>query len=133
MHNLRSTCSNPVQFIENELLSLRRMPKAIPCCFISENLMRISFVDEDWSKLSSDALSTRIEQGFKACKAGIHDRILYILKDGNTIGLKKFEFLAFSASQLRANSCWMFSSNGDVTSENIRNWMGDFNKISSVS
>ncbi|KAK8945735.1 putative RNA-dependent RNA polymerase 2 [Platanthera guangdongensis] len=170
MHNLRSTCSNPVQFIENELLSMRRLPKAIPGRFISENLMRcyralitpskvyflgpelensnyvikhfsayasdflrISFVDEDWSKLSSDALSTRIEQGFKAYKTGIHDRILSILKDGITIGPKKFEFLAFSASQLRANSCWMFSSNGDVTSENIRNWMGDFNKIRSVS
>ncbi|PKU68673.1 probable RNA-dependent RNA polymerase 2 [Dendrobium catenatum] len=174
MHKFKSTCSNPVEFLERELLNMRRNQKAIPANnqSLSQNLMRcyralitpskvyflgpelensnyvikhfsayssdflrVSFVDEDWGKLSSDALSARIEQGFtsKAYKTGIYDRILSILQDGIIIGSKKFEFLAFSASQLRANSCWMFSSNCDVTAESIRNWMGDFNKIRSVS
>ncbi|XP_020589018.1 probable RNA-dependent RNA polymerase 2 [Phalaenopsis equestris] len=174
MQKLKSTCTNPVQFFERELLNMRRNQNVTPANnnSLSQNLMRcyralitpskvyllgpelensnyvikhfsayssdflrVSFVDEDWGKLSSDALSSRIEQGFsyETHKTGIYNRILSILQDGFTIGSKKFEFLAFSASQLRANSCWMFSSNGDVTAASIRNWMGDFNKIRSVS
>ncbi|OAY66642.1 putative RNA-dependent RNA polymerase 2 [Ananas comosus] len=101
----------------------------------ASDFVRVSFVDEDWSKLSPDTISARIERGLfsKPFKTGIHDRILSILRDGFSIGLKKFEFLAFSASQLRSNSVWMFASNDDVTAEGIREWMGQFNQIHSVS
>ncbi|URE25807.1 RNA-dependent RNA polymerase [Musa troglodytarum] len=64
---------------------------------------------------------------------GIYTRILSVLKDGLHIGSKKFEFLAFSASQLRSNSVWMFASNENLTAESIRNWMGHFSGIHSVS
>ena len=40
------------------------------------------------------------------------------------IGAKRFQFLAFSASQLRSNSVWMFASNDKVKAEDIREWMG---------
>ncbi|KAG0466712.1 hypothetical protein HPP92_018292 [Vanilla planifolia] len=101
----------------------------------ASDFLRVSFVDEDWGKLASDAISTRIEHGFnsRTYKTSIHDRILSVLKHGITIGSKEFKFLAFSASQLRSNSCWMFASNSNVTTESIRKWMGDFNKIRSVS
>lgn len=49
------------------------------------------------------------------------------------IGRKRFEFLAFSASQLRSNSIWMFASNDEVKAEDIRQWMGSFSKIRSIS
>lgn len=99
------------------------------------DFMRVTFVEEDWSKLPVNVLSTSVEQGFyaKPYRTGIYHRILSILRDGIVIGDKRFEFLAFSASQLRSNSVWMFASNDSVKAEDIREWMGCFNKIRSVS
>ncbi|KAI0515952.1 hypothetical protein KFK09_008623 [Dendrobium nobile] len=53
-------------------------------------------------------------------------RILSMLRNGITIGDKKFEFLAFSASQLWENSAWMFASSNGVTAVGIRYWMRNF-------
>ncbi|KAJ0986662.1 hypothetical protein J5N97_005018 [Dioscorea zingiberensis] len=101
----------------------------------ASSFLRVSFVDEDWSKLLPDALSTEIERGvfMKPYRTNIYERILSILRNGIMIGPKKFEFLAFSASQLRSNSVWMFASNEDVTAKSIREWMGHFNEIPTVS
>ncbi|KAK9926920.1 hypothetical protein M0R45_024128 [Rubus argutus] len=101
----------------------------------ASDFMRVTFVEEDWSKLPVNALSTSVEQGFyaKPYRTGIYHRILSILRDGIVIGDKRFEFLAFSASQLRSNSVWMFASNDSVKAGDIREWMGCFNKIRSVS
>ncbi|KAI3922471.1 hypothetical protein MKX01_006160 [Papaver californicum] len=49
------------------------------------------------------------------------------------IGDKKFDFLAFSSSQLRNNSAWMFASVGTVTASRIREWMGDIREIRNVA
>ncbi|KAG8082288.1 hypothetical protein GUJ93_ZPchr0014g47075 [Zizania palustris] len=101
----------------------------------ASDFVRVTFVDEDWNKLSPGAISARIEQGFfsKPFKTGLYYRILSILKEGFSIGPKKFEFLAFSASQLRGNSVWMFASNDSLNAEGIRRWMGHFEDIRSVS
>ncbi|KAK8448965.1 hypothetical protein SEVIR_7G137100v4 [Setaria viridis] len=101
----------------------------------ASDFARVTFVDEDWSKLSPNALSARIEQGFFSTplKTDLYHRILSILKEGFCIGPKKYEFLAFSASQLRGNSVWMFASNDSLSAESIRRWMGHFNDIRSVS
>ncbi|KAJ9140349.1 hypothetical protein P3X46_031008 [Hevea brasiliensis] len=101
----------------------------------ASDFMRITFVEEDWSKLPANAISTSIQQGIfaKPFRTEIYHRILSILRDGIVIGAKRFEFLAFSASQLRSNSVWMFASNDDVKAEGIREWMGCFNKIRSIS
>lgn len=101
----------------------------------ASDFARVTFVDEDWSKLSPNALSARIEQGFFSSpfKTDLYHRILSILKEGFCIGPKKYEFLAFSASQLRGNSVWMFASNDSLSAESIRRWMGHFNDIRSVS
>ncbi|RLM75578.1 putative RNA-dependent RNA polymerase 2 [Panicum miliaceum] len=101
----------------------------------ASDFARVTFVDEDWSKLSPNALSARIEQGFFSTplKTGLYHRILSILKEGFCIGPKKYEFLAFSASQLRGNSVWMFASNNSLSAESIRGWMGHFKDIRSVS
>lgn len=101
----------------------------------ASDFARVTFVDEDWSKLSPNALSARVEQGFFSTplKTGLYHRVLSILKEGFCIGPKKYEFLAFSASQLRGNSVWMFASNNSLSAESIRNWMGHFKDIRSVS
>ncbi|WVZ86001.1 hypothetical protein U9M48_032852 [Paspalum notatum var. saurae] len=101
----------------------------------ASDFARVTFVDEDWSKLSPNALSARIERGFFSTplKTGLYHRILSILKEGFSIGPKKYEFLAFSASQLRGNSVWMFASNDSLNAESIRKWMGHFKDICSVS
>ncbi|KAG5230124.1 RNA-dependent RNA polymerase [Salix suchowensis] len=101
----------------------------------ASDFIRVTFVEEDWSKLPANAISTSIQRGIfaKPFRTGIYHRILSILQDGIVIGAKRFEFLAFSASQLRSNSVWMFASNNDVKAEDIRKWMGCFDKIRSVS
>ncbi|XP_039120524.1 probable RNA-dependent RNA polymerase 2 [Dioscorea cayenensis subsp. rotundata] len=101
----------------------------------ASNFLRVSFVEEDWSKLPADALLTNIERGVfsKPYRTNIYERILSILKNGIIMGSKKFEFLAFSASQLRSNSVWMFASSEDVTAKSIREWMGHFDEIPTVS
>ncbi|KAK7861470.1 rna-dependent rna polymerase 2 [Quercus suber] len=156
MHKLSSTCYEPDSFVKTQLHVLERNCKSIPPCsfnrlkdqnvmschrvlitpskfyclgpeletsnyvvkhfalYISE-FMRVTFVEEDWSKLPANAISTSIQ------------------RDGIVIGAKRFQFLAFSASQLRSNSVWMFASNDKVKAEDISQWIGCFNKIRSVS
>lgn len=99
----------------------------------ASDFMRVTFVEEDWSKLPANALSTSIQRGIfaKPYRTKIYSRILTILRDG--IGDKHYEFLAFPASQLQNNSVWMFTSNDEVSAEDVREWMGCFNKIRSVS
>ncbi|KAF3437064.1 hypothetical protein FNV43_RR19817 [Rhamnella rubrinervis] len=101
----------------------------------ASDFLRVTFVEEDWSKLPVNSISTSIKKGVfsEPYRTGIYYRILSTLRDGIVIGAKRFEFLAFSASQLRGNSVWMFASNNDVKAEDIREWMGCFNKIRSVS
>ncbi|XP_021733652.1 RNA-dependent RNA polymerase 2-like [Chenopodium quinoa] len=99
------------------------------------DFMRVTFVDEDWGRIQPKTVSVSAEQGIfsKPFRTKIYHRILSILREGIVIGDKRFEFLAFSASQLRSNSVWMFASNDKVTAGDIREWMGSFNKIRSVS
>nr|XP_020173901.2 LOW QUALITY PROTEIN: probable RNA-dependent RNA polymerase 2 [Aegilops tauschii subsp. strangulata] len=101
----------------------------------ASDFARVTFVDEDWSKLFPDAISARTGRGFfsQPPKTGLYYRILSILKEGFSIGPKKYEFLAFSASQLRGSSVWMFASNDSLKAEDIRRWMGNFEDIRSVS
>ncbi|KAK7308650.1 hypothetical protein VNO77_42270 [Canavalia gladiata] len=96
-----------------------------------DNFLRVSFVDEELDKLYSTDLSPRTS---KKKKTKIYERILSILRDGIVIGDKMFEFLAFSSSQLRENSLWMFArTKTGCTAAYIREWMGDFRRIRNVA
>lgn len=101
----------------------------------ASDFMRVTFVEEDWSKLPAGAVTTSIQRGIlsKPYRTEIYHRIITILRDGIVIGAKRFEFLAFSASQLRSNSVWMFASSDKLKAEEIRQWMGCFEKIRSIS
>ncbi|XP_062113342.1 probable RNA-dependent RNA polymerase 1 [Humulus lupulus] len=98
-----------------------------------DNFLRVSFVDEDFSRMSSTDLCTRQKSRKEGTRTRVYDRILSVLNDGIVIGEKRFEFLGFSASQLRDNSVWMFASREGLTAENIRRWMGDFSGIRNVA
>ncbi|CAM8880814.1 unnamed protein product [Rhodiola kirilowii] len=98
-----------------------------------DNFLRVSFVDEDGDKLYSTALIVRAAKEAQGSFTSIYERLIHVLKNGLNIGGKKFEFLAFSSSQLRENSCWMFASRPGLTAINIRNWMGNFHKIRNVA
>lgn len=101
----------------------------------ASDFLRVTFVEEDWGKLQAHVISTSLQQGIFSMpiKTKVYDRALNVMINGICIGSKKFEFLAFSASQLRSNSVWMFASNEHLTAESIRNWMGCFSSIRSVS
>lgn len=98
-----------------------------------DNFLRVSFVDEDGKKMWSTDLSPRTLPNESKRHTDIYRRILTILRNGIVIGKKKFEFLAYSSSQLRENSVWMFASENGVTAASIRDWMGDFRTIKNVA
>ncbi|KAA8529775.1 hypothetical protein F0562_034125 [Nyssa sinensis] len=98
-----------------------------------DNFLRVSFIDEELDKLFSTDLSPRIASSNEKRRTGIYNRILSTLRNGIVIGNKKFEFLAFSSSQLRDNSAWMFASRTGLSAADIRKWMGDFSRIRNVA
>ncbi|KAH0852865.1 hypothetical protein HID58_093650 [Brassica napus] len=90
----------------------------------------LSFVDENLKTLSCNDLSPRSSVNRKT---KVYDRIYSVLSDGVVIGKKKFEFLAYSASQLKSTSTWMFAPIDGIKAADIRSWMGDFGSIKNVS
>ncbi|KAJ6321895.1 hypothetical protein OIU77_011892 [Salix suchowensis] len=98
-----------------------------------DNFLRVSFVDEELEKIHSTDVSPRTSSRNEHRRTAIYNRILSTLQNGIVIGDKKFEFLAFSSSQLRENSCWMFASRFGLTAADIRGWMGNFNQIRNVA
>ncbi|KAK0597678.1 hypothetical protein LWI29_027530 [Acer saccharum] len=99
-----------------------------------DNFLRISFIDEDGQKLYATALSPQTSSSTgKEKRTRIYQRIRSILRNGINIGGKKFETLAFSNSQLRKNSLWMFASRPGLTAADIRKGIGDFSDIKNVA
>ncbi|XP_041014135.1 RNA-dependent RNA polymerase 1-like [Juglans microcarpa x Juglans regia] len=98
-----------------------------------DNFLRVSFVDEDLDKMFSTDLSPRASSANEDRKTGIYKRILSVLRNGIVFAGKKFETLAFSSSQLRDNSIWMFASRDGLSAADIRAWMGDFCHIRNVA
>ncbi|KAL8035382.1 hypothetical protein ABFX02_12G093300 [Erythranthe guttata] len=98
-----------------------------------DNFLRVSFVDEEWDKMYSTDLSPRVAAGDENKRTKLYERVISILRDGVRIGDRKFDFLAFSSSQLRDNSLWMFAPTDGLNADGIREWMGDFSSIRNVA
>ncbi|CAF4433608.1 unnamed protein product, partial [Rotaria magnacalcarata] len=63
-----------------------------------------------------------------------YERIKKILINEVNVCDRHYEFLAFSSSQLREHSCWMFTRADDGTTvDSIRAWMGDFRNVRPVA
>ncbi|CAF2079234.1 unnamed protein product [Brassica napus] len=94
------------------------------------NFIIVSFVDENLKTLSCNDLSPTSSINRKT---KVYDRIYSVLSDGVVIGKKKIDFLAYSASQLKSTSTWMFAPIEGVKAADIRSWMGDFGSIKNVA
>ncbi|MQM03460.1 hypothetical protein Taro_036243 [Colocasia esculenta] len=98
-----------------------------------DNFIRITFLDEDGDKMHSSDLSPRVTMTDGDKHTNVYRRILSTLRNGIVVGDKKFEFLAFSSSQLRENSVWMFAAKTGLDASDIRKWMGNFSSIRNVA
>jgi hypothetical protein len=95
-----------------------------------DHFLRVQFVDEALSKVGSSNGNFDFNN---TVNLALYDRVYYTLHHGITIGDRHYEFLAFSASQLRDHSCWFFSPTGNLTADKIREWMGNFSTNKSVA
>ncbi|KAG0198083.1 hypothetical protein BGX28_008427 [Mortierella sp. GBA30] len=94
---------------------------------LSDYFLRVEFSDEGHNKLWS-------KDGPSNTNNAVYNRIFSTLTNGIKIGDRTYEFLAFSASQLRDNAAWFFCpQGGDHTPDSIREWMGDFSHIKSIA
>ncbi|KAF9434438.1 hypothetical protein BGZ76_008018 [Entomortierella beljakovae] len=94
---------------------------------LSDYFLRVEFSDEGNSRIWSKDSSSNENNA-------IYNRIFTALTQGIKIGDRNYEFLAFSASQLRDNSAWFFcSQGGNDTVDSIHRWMGDFSHIKSIA
>lgn len=96
------------------------------------NFLCVSFLDEEMGKLFYKDLLPGIGSSSEERRTSIYRRVLATLKDGIVIGEKKFDFLAYSSSQLTDNSAWMFASREGLTVDDLRRWLGDFSQIRNV-
>lgn len=118
---LRIICEGPIAELSNRVV--RHFAK------FRNNFIRVSFKEED------------IRSNVKNLgKKTARDRILNILNDGFYLEFidKKYEFLVFSAGQLRAHKAWFFSPTKDddgkiIDANYIRSWLGNFNNIYNVA
>ncbi|KAG0251066.1 hypothetical protein BG011_007879 [Mortierella polycephala] len=95
--------------------------------YLSDYFLRVEFSDEGHNKLWS-------KDGSQNLNNAIYNRIFSALTSGIKIGDRTYEFLAYSASQLRDNAAWFFCpQGGDCTADSIRDWMGDFSHIKSIA
>ncbi|GFY41076.1 RNA-dependent RNA polymerase 1, partial [Trichonephila inaurata madagascariensis] len=93
--------------------------------FDSEYALRVSFRDDNYSRLSFIA---------EYADENVFDfSIRNPMLKGIQIGDRHYEFLAWSNSQIRDHGIWMYArdQNGK-TFRDIRAWMGDFSHIHSV-
>ncbi|CAF4493058.1 unnamed protein product, partial [Rotaria sp. Silwood2] len=86
---------------------------------LQDCFLRVSFRDEDVNN-SMDIL---------------YEHIQSLMTAGLNICGRKYKILAFSTSQLREHSCWMFHQRhtSNISCESIREWMGDFQNIRPVA
>ncbi|KAK9466397.1 RNA dependent RNA polymerase-domain-containing protein [Lipomyces arxii] len=93
---------------------------------LADRFIRVQFSDE----LSRGKVGVANDaDGSKS----LFDRVYRALKYGFYIGDRHYEYLASGNSQLRDHGAWFFASNGAVTADEIRNWMGSFSDIKVIA
>lgn len=84
----------------------------------ADRFIRVQFMDEGFNRIGPSHKTF--------AKEAIYDRIYGVLRKGIQIGERRYEFLAFSSSQLREQGCWFFAPTPNLTPHMIRSWMGVF-------
>ncbi|CAM4955855.1 unnamed protein product [Rotaria socialis] len=92
---------------------------------LQDCFLRVSFLDEDYRMLKNLNNSMNI----------VYKHIEKLMIDGLNVCGRQYKFLAFSSSQLREHSCWMFHQQhiSNISCDAIREWMGDFQNIHPVA
>ena len=84
--------------------------------------------------ICSSTIDYRVLHDYNDNMSKMYERIKDTLNKGVNICDRNYQFLAFSSSQLREHSCWMFAApNSSTTVDTIRRWMGDFSNIHPVA
>lgn len=92
----------------------------------ANRFMRVQITDEYYKQKIRGG-----SDGFRNEK--LYSRIQQLLTYGIKVGNQVYEFLAFGNSQLREHAAYFFASGSDLNVKQIREWMGDFSEINSVS
>lgn len=93
--------------------------------FDSEYSLRVSFRDDNMSKLSFNAMY--------ADDGVLDSAITRPMTRSIHIGSRQYDFLAWSNSQIRDHGVWMYARDSKgKTAVDIRKWMGDFSHIRNV-
>lgn len=90
--------------------------------FAAECFLRVTIGEENGARLFSDQLSHHM------CA-----RIEHLVLNGVVLNGYKYQFLAYSSSQLKESSLWMVNTNRSWTVDSIRRWMGDFSMCKTPS
>ncbi len=102
--------------------------------YVSAFVMKVSFHSIlDFVFLLIFFIDYKKLQNSGANMTKLYERIKEILNNGIGICDRYYDFLAFSSSQLREHSCWMFSSMNGISADSIRKSMGDFRNIHPVA
>ena len=94
----------------------------------AEYFLRVSFRDENLQRLNTANHYTSV-----FTKHAVFEEIYRKLLAGIRVADRHFQFLAMSSSQLREHACWLFANHNGVTAAKVREWMGDFSEIRSIS
>ncbi|KAK6341833.1 hypothetical protein TWF730_001321 [Orbilia blumenaviensis] len=90
-----------------------------------DRFLRVQFTDE---KLQGKISATELETSYE-----LFTRVMRALVNGIKIGDRHFRFLAFGNSQLRQHGAYFFAEGSDLTCDDIRKCMGDFESIKVIA
>ncbi|KAF2303847.1 hypothetical protein GH714_023829 [Hevea brasiliensis] len=100
---------------------------------IADRFLRVTFMDEGLQTINANTLTyyvapivRDITSNSFSQKTRVFKRVKGILTDGFYLCGRRYSFLAFSSNQLRDRSAWFFAENGEISVQQIRNWMGRF-------
>lgn len=83
--------------------------------------------------MDADNFKGRINSTGKDNENEVFTRIYRTMKNGMIIGDRHYEFLAFGNSQFREHGAYFFAPLPDISTRDIRKWMGNFEKIKVVA
>ena len=108
-------------FVQPELVAENRVIRS----YGHEHTLRIAFRDEDFSKLQMSSPTGLLDV--------LNERVVKFLTAGLFLCGRHFEFLACSNSQLRDHGAWLFAPDGKNTAADIRESLGELDKIRCVA
>ena len=92
---------------------------------LEDRFLRVKFTDEK----SQGRINSQSDNSFDE----VFTRIKRAMTNGITLGDRKYEFLAFGNSQFREHGAYFFAPTNYLSTDDIRQWMGDFSSIKTVA